>query len=276
MSTKVYPIQEKIRTLRASKGWDQESACEIAGISIRTYQRVESGDGCSIESLKGIASAFDIKFNELLDPPADNDPQGEEYIPSWKKAFIAFIITGCAVPIFYAFIFVLIGIGLVAGMFALFGVENELTVLATHTDDPAAMSSFFVVAGTFFQELPYALLEFTLSFTVIFQFISLLIELPKNKDYSLLVSQPLWNKIKLSTRPARNEFKKKLIQLHKKYPITNSPEDLGINITFLLFFILIMLNIPIACLTFSILLFFLLTERHDHDFLVLHSNLKKK
>lgn len=276
MSTKVYPAQDKIKILRANKGWDQESACEIAGVSIRTYQRVESGDGCSIESLKGIASAFGINFNELLEPLANNDLQDEEYIPSWKEALKAFIITGCMAPFTYASV---ITLGMLGGMtiiFALVGAERELTTLAIHANDPAVMNHLFEVAGKSFQELPSSLLEVTLALTIFFQLFFILVELPKNKDYSLLVSQPLWNKIKLSTRPARNKFKKGLIQLHKKFPITSSPEDLGITIALLLFILLQLLNVLIAYLTFSILLFFLLTERHEQDFLVPQSNLKKK
>lgn len=268
MSSKVYPTQGKIKALRATRGWDQESACVIAGISIRTYQRVESGDGCSIESLKGIASAFGMDFNELLDPQAENATQGEEYTPSWQKALIAFIVTGCMSPFIYGSV---ISLGMLGGMtiiFALVGAERELTTLAIHANDPAVMNHLFEVAGKSFQELPSSLLEVTLALTVFSQLFFILVELPKNKDYSLLVSQPLWNKIKLSTQPVRNKLKKGLIQLHKKYPITNCPEDLGVIIALLPLIILMLLNMPFASLAFSILFLFLLSEdwtkRHEH------------
>lgn len=260
MSTKVYPIQDKIKTLRANKGWDQESACEIAGISIRTYRRAEGGDGCSIESLKGIASAFGINFNELLDPPADIEIHEKEYIPSWEEALKAFIITGCMTPFIYASF---ISLGMLGGMtitFALVGAGGEITALATNTSDPAAMNQFIEGAGKFFHELPSELLEVTLAITAFSQLFFILFELPKNKNYSLLVSQPLWNKIKLSTQPVRKRLKKGLIQLHKKYPVTNTPEDLGLSIAVLLMFMLLFINMKIVYSVFIILFFLMLSH----------------
>ncbi|QSV17501.1 DUF4019 domain-containing protein [Photobacterium ganghwense] len=57
--------QELIKKLRSGKFWSQEQLAIIAGISLRTIQRVESEGKCSLESKKAIAAAFEVDVAEL-------------------------------------------------------------------------------------------------------------------------------------------------------------------------------------------------------------------
>ncbi len=54
-----------IRKLRLEKGWSQEQLAEMAGVSSRTIQRIESGYEVSIETIKCLAAVFEIDFNYL-------------------------------------------------------------------------------------------------------------------------------------------------------------------------------------------------------------------
>lgn len=55
----------KVRELREKKAWSQEELAAISGVSVRTIQRIESGEVPSKESLKAIASAFDVDVAEF-------------------------------------------------------------------------------------------------------------------------------------------------------------------------------------------------------------------
>lgn len=56
------PNAEKIRKLRLQRGWTQEQLATVAGTTTRTVQRMESGKLSSLETLKAVASAFDLDF----------------------------------------------------------------------------------------------------------------------------------------------------------------------------------------------------------------------
>jgi len=66
-------IQMKINSsmiieLRRQRAWSQQQLADIACISLRTIQRIESSKKASQESIKAIAAAFDITVNHLLEP----------------------------------------------------------------------------------------------------------------------------------------------------------------------------------------------------------------
>ena len=59
-----------LREKRLAKGWDQETVAHMAGLSVRTIQRIEAGSSCSLETLKSLSAAMDLKhFSELLPTP---------------------------------------------------------------------------------------------------------------------------------------------------------------------------------------------------------------
>lgn len=54
-----------IRQRRLEKGWSQLQLAEFAGVSLRTIQRIEKGHSSTVETLKSLASVFEVHFNEL-------------------------------------------------------------------------------------------------------------------------------------------------------------------------------------------------------------------
>lgn len=57
---------ELIVKLRKEKGWSQQHLSLVSGVSLRTIQRVENEGNTSIETLKSLASAFELDFQNLL------------------------------------------------------------------------------------------------------------------------------------------------------------------------------------------------------------------
>ena len=47
-------------SLRRDKFWTQEDLAAASGVSTRTIQRIERGDGGSLETWKALAAAFDV------------------------------------------------------------------------------------------------------------------------------------------------------------------------------------------------------------------------
>jgi transcriptional regulator with XRE-family HTH domain len=57
-----------IQKLRLQKGWSQQQLADLSGLSVRTIQRMEQGQPGSVESLKSLASVFQIDFLALKEP----------------------------------------------------------------------------------------------------------------------------------------------------------------------------------------------------------------
>ncbi|HYL36363.1 MAG TPA: helix-turn-helix transcriptional regulator, partial [Bryobacteraceae bacterium] len=77
---------DKVRELRLSRGWSQEQLAKIADTTVRTIQRLESGSGASMETIKGLASAFGLDFQDLLlNSPQSNDVVDAEREQSEKE-----------------------------------------------------------------------------------------------------------------------------------------------------------------------------------------------
>lgn len=60
--------------LRLQKGWSQEQLADLSGLSVRTIQRIENGQAASVESLKSLASVFEVDFNTLKEPAMNSIP----------------------------------------------------------------------------------------------------------------------------------------------------------------------------------------------------------
>jgi len=54
-----------VQKLRLQRGWSQQQLAELSGLSARTIQRIENGQPASAESLKSLASVFEIDFSTL-------------------------------------------------------------------------------------------------------------------------------------------------------------------------------------------------------------------
>ncbi len=71
-----------VQKLRLRRGWSQEQLAELCALSVRTIQRVERGQAASAESLKALASVFEIDFGDLkgarMDQPKTPGVSAEE------------------------------------------------------------------------------------------------------------------------------------------------------------------------------------------------------
>ncbi len=74
-----------IQKLRLRRGWSQQQLADLSGLSVRTVQRIESGQKATAESLKSLAAVFEVEFQELRaaaeeaspPPPVDDVPPPE-------------------------------------------------------------------------------------------------------------------------------------------------------------------------------------------------------
>ncbi|WP_282803298.1 helix-turn-helix domain-containing protein [Secundilactobacillus kimchicus] len=64
-----------IANLRRQKGWTQEVLAAKCGLSVRTIQRLESGEDANLETLNLVANALDVKIGDLFESISD---QGKE------------------------------------------------------------------------------------------------------------------------------------------------------------------------------------------------------
>ena len=62
----------KIKRWREERHWSQEHLAELAGIGLRTVQRIENGESASRETLTALAAAFNVEAIALcVDPEAE-------------------------------------------------------------------------------------------------------------------------------------------------------------------------------------------------------------
>jgi len=56
---------QRLKELRESKAWSQSHLAEIAGVSLRTIQRIEKSGFASPESIKSICASYDIQIADI-------------------------------------------------------------------------------------------------------------------------------------------------------------------------------------------------------------------
>src|SRR4051812_25752890 len=62
-------LAKKIKLLRATRGWSQETLAELCGFSRSYIANIETGKhNLSLDNLERIAQAFEIPIAELLNP----------------------------------------------------------------------------------------------------------------------------------------------------------------------------------------------------------------
>jgi transcriptional regulator with XRE-family HTH domain len=54
------PDAEKIKRWREERLWSQEHLADLAGLGLRTVQRIENGDSASRDSVMALAAAFNV------------------------------------------------------------------------------------------------------------------------------------------------------------------------------------------------------------------------
>lgn len=63
------PDAEKIKRWREERLWSQEHLAELAGLGLRTVQRIENGDPASRDSVMALAAAFNVDAAALTVNP---------------------------------------------------------------------------------------------------------------------------------------------------------------------------------------------------------------
>ena len=78
-----------VKKLRAEKNWSQEQVAMFSGLSIRTIQRVESGQSASLETLKSLASVFEVDISKLTEEIKVIDKKSEHWKaqPWWFRSW---------------------------------------------------------------------------------------------------------------------------------------------------------------------------------------------
>ena len=76
-----------IKKLRKQHHYSQEQLATLAGVSLRTIQRIESGHSASLETLKSLAAVFEIEIELLTGEIGVIDKNTEEWAssPLWVR-----------------------------------------------------------------------------------------------------------------------------------------------------------------------------------------------
>jgi len=139
MSRKIFPQHNEVKKLREFNGWSQEWMAQAADISKRTYQRIEAGEGCSVETLKSIASVFEVNFKELLPIPEHISEDGigifEGFQASWWRLILLLLRKVLIKPLLVTFI----GISVI--------VSSGLLAYGLHKSELVYIDAFVPMTG---------------------------------------------------------------------------------------------------------------------------------
>ena len=66
--------KEILRRERELRAWTQSHLAEVAGLSMRTVQRIESTGDVSMESASALAAVLNLELADLMEAPTTNEP----------------------------------------------------------------------------------------------------------------------------------------------------------------------------------------------------------
>ncbi|TXE15983.1 helix-turn-helix domain-containing protein [Psychroserpens burtonensis] len=120
-----------IKQMRLERHWSQDQLAEMSGLSIRTIQRIENGENAGLESLKSLASVFEINIKDS-DKKEDIEQirKEESYIQNLKGFYklFAIAILSLVLPFIIAlndfenwsaFLWILLSWGVILGVYSL-------------------------------------------------------------------------------------------------------------------------------------------------------------
>ena len=103
-----------VKKLRAEHNWSQEQLATFSGLSIRTIQRVESGQSASLETLKSLASVFEVNISKLTEEITMIDKKSEKWkIQPWWFRFSFFGVPSRKIQLWGEFLTLIAGIALI-------------------------------------------------------------------------------------------------------------------------------------------------------------------
>ena len=74
---------DRVRSERERRAWSQEQLASVAGLSLRTVQRIEKNGSASFESLRSLAAVFELDVMALRIDATPTDPSPR---PAWVTA----------------------------------------------------------------------------------------------------------------------------------------------------------------------------------------------
>lgn len=72
----------RLKKLRQERQWSQEQLAKLTGLNLRTIQRLEAGSKISTESLRALASVFEVPADSLL---TTNDQTSRSALNAMRK-----------------------------------------------------------------------------------------------------------------------------------------------------------------------------------------------
>lgn len=85
-------LGDRVRNLREARAWTQEHLADAAGVSLRTVQRLEAGQGFASETALAVAAALNVDVKELLEP-VDGPNWLWPDVPLWLKLTVPFLLS---------------------------------------------------------------------------------------------------------------------------------------------------------------------------------------
>jgi len=120
-----------IKKMRLERHWSQDQLAEMSGLSVRTIQRIENGENAGLETLKSLASVFEINITDS-DKKGDMEQfkKEEAYFQNMKGFYklLAIAILSLVVPFIIAvndsshwniFLWILLSWGVLLGIYSL-------------------------------------------------------------------------------------------------------------------------------------------------------------
>ncbi|CAN5355762.1 hypothetical protein BH10PSE4_BH10PSE4_31740 [soil metagenome] len=104
----------KIKRWREERHWSQEHLAQLADVGLRTLQRIENGQQASSETLKALASAFNVDVVALS---VDPEIQAAQIVRSRqaeavRRLRLSFLIhAACYIVVAAVFVTISIGLG---------------------------------------------------------------------------------------------------------------------------------------------------------------------
>lgn len=109
----------KVRQLRDQRCWSQQQLADMAGISLRTMQRLEAKSVASQETIKSLAAVLEISCDELLTEQVQENTVATEGNEARELQNNGEVDTKAKKQLYIGLAFVI-----AANLFGLFGVFN--------------------------------------------------------------------------------------------------------------------------------------------------------
>lgn len=88
----------KIRAAREARGWSQDHLAQVAGLGVRTVQRVESDGSASKETLLCLSAALQLALEDLQVTPAARRSSAMDHVPATAPWYVRYGLYGLYTP----------------------------------------------------------------------------------------------------------------------------------------------------------------------------------